>query len=117
MGVCDGNANAATAEYRRRFPNRRVPNPKTISGSFRTLRVTGKLPSINNYRDRPAQNNVDMEEAIIMATERSPGVSTRRLSRRFAMSQSEVWRTLRKNSMFPYHKQQVQSIQPTDPPL
>lgn len=102
---------------RRRFPNRRVPNRKTISGSFRTLRETGKLPSINTYRDRPAQNNVDMEEAIIMASERSPGVSTRRLSRQFAVSQSEVWRTLRKNSMFPYHKQQVQSTQPTDPPL
>ncbi|KAG8300693.1 hypothetical protein J6590_070721 [Homalodisca vitripennis] len=84
FGVCDGNATATIAEYQRRFPNRRVPNLKT----FRTLKETGNLPNIINRRDRPAQNNVIIEEVIIAATQRSPGVSTRRLSRRFAVSQS-----------------------------
>ncbi|KAG8274851.1 hypothetical protein J6590_098719 [Homalodisca vitripennis] len=75
LGECDANATAATAE----FPNRRVPNPKTISGTFRTLRETGNFPSINTHRDRPAQNNVNIEEAIIVAAQRRPGVCTRRL--------------------------------------
>jgi hypothetical protein len=37
LGVCDGNATAASAEYRRRYPNRRIPNPKTIQRTFNTL--------------------------------------------------------------------------------
>lgn len=117
LGVCDGNATAAAAEYQRRFPNRRVPNPKTISGTFHTLRETGTLPSISTHHNRPAQNYVNMEETIIVDTQRSPGVSIRRLSKRFVVSQSMVWRILCNNNMSPYHKQKVQNIQPTDPPL
>jgi hypothetical protein len=29
-GVCDGNATAAATEYHRRYPNRRIPSPKSI---------------------------------------------------------------------------------------
>lgn len=31
-GFCNGNANAAVQEYRRRFPNRRIPNDRVFTG-------------------------------------------------------------------------------------
>lgn len=45
-GICDGNATAAAAEYQRRYPNNRMPNPKTFSGTLNTLRQSGSLPSV-----------------------------------------------------------------------
>ena len=36
-GACDRNATAAASAS----PNRRKPNPKTISGTFNTLRQSG----------------------------------------------------------------------------
>ena len=106
-GVCDGNATAAAAEYQRRYPNRRKPNPKTISGTFNTLRQSGSLPSVNIQYERDHERNVREEENILDIVHGSPGTSTRRVARRLGCSHSRVWRTLKENEMYPYHTQTV----------
>ncbi|KAG8335918.1 hypothetical protein J6590_057246 [Homalodisca vitripennis] len=91
LGYCNGNARAAVEEYELRYPNRRIPDTKTISGTFRTLRETGSLPSTRTNYERAVQLDDDI---VINAVHRSPGVSTRRISRRIGVSQSTVWRSL-----------------------
>lgn len=113
-GVCEGNAAVAVEEYRQRYPYRRIPNARTIITTFRTLRETGSLPSVKIQSDRPRQHDVNVEENIIAAVERSPGISTRRISKRFRVSQSNVWRTLNNNNLYPYHLQKIQHLQPGD---
>ncbi|PSN35059.1 Exocyst complex component 6B [Blattella germanica] len=44
VGNTNGNANAAVDEYRRRYPNRRVPIPRTFRIIYQTLRERGCLP-------------------------------------------------------------------------
>ena len=112
--VCDGNARAAAAEYDRRYPNCRIPNPKSISSTFNTLRQTGSLPSVRIQYERNPQHELCEEENILDAVERIPRASTRRLARRFGVSQSMAWRTLHENGLHPYHLQQVQHLQPGD---
>ena len=113
-GVCDGNATAAAAEYQRRYPNRRTPNPKTFSGTFNTLRQSGSLPSVNIQYERDHERNVREEENILDIVHGSPGTSTRRVARRLGCSHSRVWRTLNENEMYPYHTQTVQHLHPGD---
>lgn len=114
LGYCNGNARAAVVEYELRYPNRRIPDTKTISGTFRTLRETGSLPSTRTNYERAVQLDDDI---VINAVHRSPGVSTRRISRRIGVSQSTVWRSLNRNKFYPFHKQKVQHLQPGDGPL
>lgn len=114
LGVSNGNARAAALEYELRYPNRKIPDPKTISGTFRTLRETGSLPSIRTNYERAVQHD---DAIVINAVLRSPGVSTRRLSRRLGVSQSMVWMTLNKNNFYPFHQQKVQHLHPGDGPL
>lgn len=67
LGVCDGNANAAVNEYRRRFPNRRVPIPRTFRTTYQTLRQRGYLPSFQIIYERTPQHEVHEDENIINA--------------------------------------------------
>ena len=45
-GFCNGNAVAAVEEYRRRFPDRRIPSSRVFTRIHQTLRDTGWLPSV-----------------------------------------------------------------------
>lgn len=114
LGYCNGNAKAARDEYELRYPNRRIPDSKTIRETFLTLRETGSLPSIRTSYERAFQHD---DDNIINAVLRSPGVSTRRLSRRIGVSQSTVWRSLKRHQFHPFHKQKVQHLLPGDGPL
>jgi len=53
-GFCDGNARAAVDEYRRRFPDRRIPSRGVFSRIHQTLRDTGCLPSVALQSEREA---------------------------------------------------------------
>ena len=46
-GYCNGNANAAVDEYRRRYPLRRTPNRAVFANVFCALRECGTLPSVH----------------------------------------------------------------------
>jgi hypothetical protein len=115
LGVCDGNATVASAEHRRRYPNRRIPNPKTNQRTFNTLRETGSLPSVRLHSERDPERQSVEEENILDAVQRSPRASTRRLARRCGVTKSIVWRILNENKLHPYHLQKVQQLQPGDP--
>ena len=111
--VCEGNATAAVAEYHRRYPHRRIPNPKTISG-FNTLRHTATLPSFHTPYKRSPQHNVAEEENILDIVQRSPLTSTRRVARRLGVTLSMVWRTLLANELYLYHLKEVKYLEPQD---
>jgi len=113
-GVCDGSATAAVQEYRQRYPHRRIPSARTFSATFLTLRETGSLPSAKFHYDRFRQHDVVLEENILSAVESSPGISTRRISKRFRTTQSKVWRILKNNNLYPFHKQKIQHLHSGD---
>jgi hypothetical protein len=114
-GVCDGNAAAASAEYHRRYPNRRNPNHKTIQRTFNTLWETGSLLSVRLHSEHDPEHQSVEEENILDAVQRSPRASTRCLALCCGVPQSMVWRTLNENRLHPYHLQKVQHLQPGDP--
>jgi hypothetical protein len=80
LGVCDGNATAASAEYRRRYLNRRIPNPKTIQRTFNTLWETGSLLSVRLHSERDPERQSVEEENTLNTVQRSPQASTHSLS-------------------------------------
>ena len=43
-GYCDGNASAAVNEYRRRYPERRIPSKRVFTRVEQALRDNGCLP-------------------------------------------------------------------------
>jgi hypothetical protein len=115
LGVCDGNATNSSAEYCRQYPNRRIPNPKTIQRTFNTLQETGSLPSVRIHSERDPERQSVEEENILDAVQRSPSASTRCLGQYRGVTQSMVWRTRNENRLHPYHLQKVQHLQPEDP--
>jgi len=51
-GFCDGNARAAVDEYKRRFPDRRIPSMDVFSRIQQAMRETGCLPSVAEQSER-----------------------------------------------------------------
>ena len=51
-GFCDGNANAAVEEYRRRYPERRIPSRGIFTRVQQTLRDYGCFPSVAVQSER-----------------------------------------------------------------
>jgi hypothetical protein len=113
-GYCDGNARASVREYHRRFPARRIPNPKVFINVHRHLTETGNFPKAT--AERPVQQELANEEAILNMIENSPSTSVRRISKRVRVSRMRVWRTLHNFGLYPYHIQSVQNLQPADYP-
>ena len=51
-GFCNGNARAAVEEYRRRFPDRRIPSRGVFTRIHQTMRETGCLPCVAVQSER-----------------------------------------------------------------
>ena len=45
-GLCNGSAQAAVQEYKRRYPNRRSPSARVFYRVFQHLRDEGAFPGI-----------------------------------------------------------------------
>ena len=105
-GFCDGNARAAVEEYQRRFPDRRIPSRSVFTRIHQTLRDTGCLPSVGVQSKREVVRTINTREIILQMVQRSPRLSTRRMSSRIGVSHMQVWRTLHEN-WYPYHDQRV----------
>lgn len=111
-GYANGNASAASREYLRRFPNKRQPSRRVFSDAYQRLRRNGigsKHTGGANFR-----HNAGQEEQVIDAVLNEPGISTRRIASRLEVSHSFVWRTIHREVLHPYHKQNVQHLQPND---
>ena len=51
-GYCDGNASAAVNEYRRRYPERRIPSKRVFTRVEQSLLDNGYLPSFALHSER-----------------------------------------------------------------
>jgi len=105
---CDGNSVEAVAEYKQRFPNRRIPTRRVFTRVYQTLRDIGTLPGVRIAAERHANEGVDEEEGIVQMVRSSPRASTRRIGR-LRVTHTSVWRTLHAEGMYPYHVQHLGS--------
>lgn len=106
-GFCNGNSTAAMREYRRRFPNRNIPNAIT----FTRLHVR-----IGDFgvRNAPRGNNlliaVEDEEEILRLITNNPRLSTRRIALRVGIPHDSVWRILNREGLHAFHFRRVQEV-------
>ena len=93
-GYCDGNASAAVNEYRRRYPERRIPSKRVFVRVQQTLCYNGCLLSFAVHSEREMVRTINTRENIPDMVQRSPRLSTRRMASRVGLSRMNVWRTL-----------------------
>lgn len=109
-GLHRGSARAAHAAYVARYPNRQpVPSARIFQEVHRRLATDG-LRFNRGHRVPPVIINVAVEEAVLRDLWADPYISTRRLALRHDISQSSVWRILKKEGLHPYHHQRVQHL-------
>ena len=114
-GFCNGNSRAAVEEYRRRFPDRRIPSRRVFTRIHQALRDNGCFPSVSVSSERQVVGTINTREDILAMIERSPRLSTRRTASRIGgVSHMLVLRTLHEEDFYPYHDQPVQHLQPGD---
>ena len=113
-GFCAGNSVHAIAEYRQRFPNRRIPTRRVFTGVYQTLRDTSTLPGIRIAAEHDVNEGVYEEEGIVHMVQSSPRANTRTIARRLRVPHTRVWRTLHAEGMYPYHVQELQYLRPGD---
>jgi hypothetical protein len=58
-GFCYGNALAAVEEYKRRFPDRRIPSRGVFTRFHQTLLETGCLPSVAVQSEREVVRTIN----------------------------------------------------------
>ena len=113
-GYCDGNASAAVNEYRRRYPERRIPSTRVFTRVEQSLRDNGCLPSFSLHSEREIVRTINARENILDMVQRSPRLSTRRMASRVGLSRMNFWRTIHEVYLYPYHDQRVQHLEPGD---
>ncbi|KAJ8913316.1 hypothetical protein NQ315_010984 [Exocentrus adspersus] len=111
-GFCDGNAEAAVREYRRRYPNRRLPSAQVFSRTHQNFRNFGLGGNVDHNRNRQNNNN---QNRILRAFDNNPRLSSRRAAHQLQISKSQILRTLRNNHKHAYHLQPVHHLHPGDP--
>jgi len=79
-GYCDGNACAAVNEYRRRYPERRIPSKHVFTRVEQALRDDGCLPSFALHSEREIVRTINTRENILDMVQESPRLSTRRMA-------------------------------------
>jgi len=84
-GYCDGNASAAVNEYRRRYPERIIPNKRLITRVEQLLRNNGCLPSFALQSEREIVRTINARENILDMVQRGPRLSTRRMACRVGL--------------------------------
>jgi len=85
-GYCDGNASAVVNEYRRRYPERRIPSKRVFTRVEQSLHDNGCLPSFALHSEREIVRTINVREYILDVVQRSPRLSTRRMASRFGLS-------------------------------
>lgn len=114
-GLCSGNAAAARRTYVERFPNRRVPNVRVFSTTFRRIRESGRVDRRRGDSGRPRLYAPEEEEEILTLFQNDPSISTRAAARRLGLSQWKVWFTVHTARLHPFHYTPVQALEEGDP--
>lgn len=112
-GEARQNANEARILYHQKFPQRRLPSPKTFQAVNIRIRETGcVLPKkINSGRPRDDQPD---EEEILRQIEEDPGVSTREIAMNMHSNQSKVWRRINEQGLYPFHLTKTHALNEED---
>ncbi|CAG4932106.1 unnamed protein product [Parnassius apollo] len=110
-GKCRGNANAAAALYRERYPNARHPDYRVfirVHGCYSEGRMPGSgVGGVSAGKiTRP-----DVEDLVFEEIENDLSTSTRAIARRTGIGKSTVHDILKKNEFHPYHVTRVQTLQ------
>ena len=86
-------------EYRRRYPERRIPSKRVFTRVEQSLRDNGCLPSFVLHSEREVVRTINARENILDVVQRSPRLSTRRMASRVGLSRMKVWRTLHEENL------------------
>lgn len=108
-GLTNGSNSRARVLYAEYFPNRRIPDGRLFQTLHRRLCENGR------FARPPAEvgqvpTRVDVENEVINAIQNEPDVSTRRLARRYSVSNSTIWEIIHRAGYYPYHLQRVQAL-------
>jgi hypothetical protein len=107
-GLANGNSLEA------RYPRRQIPHHSTFARLHQRLGETGTLSKNVLNSGAPAKVSLREEEAVLNYIEECPTTSTRKIAFALNLTQSTVWRLLKKHLLHPYHIQRVQALLPTD---
>lgn len=77
-GICDGNSLQAVAEYRRRYPGRRIPHHSTFTDIHRQFREKG-LGKI--HRERAINLDIQTENRTMNLITGDPTLSSKAVAR------------------------------------
>ena len=64
--------------------------------------------------EREVVRTINTRDDILQMVQRSPHLYTRRMAYRIVLSRMQVWRTLHKEDLYPYHDQRVQHLETGD---
>lgn len=105
----------ARRTYLRLYPNRAPPNHQTFKSIYDRLGETGEFRPKRNI-GRPKIITADQEDEILIQVAENPEVSTRRLAAATGISQSSIFRILKKENLRPFHFTPVQNLLARDLP-
>lgn len=106
---------AAARRYSQLYPNRRQPNYKLFRNLYNRLGETGSLRP-KSQQGATKTITADEEDDILIRVTQNPNISTRRLGLATGISQSSVFRILKREELHPYHYTPVQNLLPQDLP-
>lgn len=115
-GMCRGSGRAARIEYRRMFPDRRLPNAQTFVNSHRRIQELAELDSARRINQPARTIDVETEERILAVVRNNPELSTRQIGAQLGLSHWTVWKVLHNERMHPFHTLQVQELLDADKP-
>lgn len=113
-GFCNGNESAARREYQARYPQRRIPHRRVFGRTFSRLRAVGSFHASSFVERTLRPAHVANEERVVRLVTNDPSLSTRRIAAIVGMSQTRVWRILRRDGLHPFHLTPVQKVVAAD---
>lgn len=109
-GFCNGSANLAVQEYRRRYPNRPTPSRQTFIDVHSRLAERGNQRAVNE-RNRLIS---PQDEGMLRLITNDPKLSVKRFAVQLQISRWQVWRILKREGLHPYQFRRVQDVIGTD---
>lgn len=106
-GFCNGSANLAVQEYRRRYPNRPTPSRQTFIDVHSRLAERGIHRPVN---ERARLISPEDEEEVLRLIAHDPRLSVRRIAAQLQLSKWSVWRILKREGLHPFHFRRVQDV-------
>lgn len=116
LGECNGNGCAAARRYEEKFPNRQHPDRRTFFAVDRRARETGSLSDDRAGKCGRHRTALvpEVEEEILDIVSERPESSVRKIASQVGVSHFSVWKTLKEQSLVPFHIQTVQALELQD---